>query len=116
MSHSNTLGIVVDKGSKVWTVLARKMAPQALRMNWNTLLRNGVFESGIGILPVGKNASSETQARCLCHDVVDCVDYRIVRPSWCGTWKRITTAERRATVGGQPDNHFRTGQSSRNAG
>ena len=31
------------RGPKVWTALARKMGPQALRMNLNTLLRHGVF-------------------------------------------------------------------------
>jgi 60 kDa SS-A/Ro ribonucleoprotein len=31
------------KGPKVWAELARKMGPQALRMNLNTLLRHGVF-------------------------------------------------------------------------
>lgn len=31
------------KGPKVWAVLARKMGPQALRMNLNTLLRHDVF-------------------------------------------------------------------------
>ncbi len=32
-----------SKGPKVWVTLARKMGPQALRMNLNTLLRHGVF-------------------------------------------------------------------------
>ena len=31
------------KGPTVWAALARKMGPQALRMNLNTLLRHGVF-------------------------------------------------------------------------
>jgi hypothetical protein len=31
------------KGPKVWATLARKMGPQALRMNLNTLLLHGVF-------------------------------------------------------------------------
>lgn len=31
------------KGPKAWTALARKMGPQALRMNLNTLQRHGVF-------------------------------------------------------------------------
>ena len=31
------------KGPIVWAALARKMGPQALRMNLNTLLRHGVF-------------------------------------------------------------------------
>jgi 60 kDa SS-A/Ro ribonucleoprotein len=31
------------KGAKVWSALAHKMGPQALRMNVNTLLRHGVF-------------------------------------------------------------------------
>jgi 60 kDa SS-A/Ro ribonucleoprotein len=33
------------RGPKVWAALARKMGPQALRMNLNTLLRHGVFDS-----------------------------------------------------------------------
>ena len=33
------------KGPTVWAALARKMGPQALRMNLNTLLRHGVFDS-----------------------------------------------------------------------
>ncbi len=69
------------KGPKVWTVLARKMGPQALRMNLNTLLRHGVFESGIGILPVGKNALNDSQARSLCHDTVDYIADRIADES-----------------------------------
>ena len=32
------------RGPKVWAALARKMGPQALRMNLNTLLRHGVFD------------------------------------------------------------------------
>jgi len=32
------------KGPAVWKVIARKMGPQALRMNLNTLHRHGVFE------------------------------------------------------------------------
>ena len=31
------------KGSAVWTAIARKMGPQALRMNLNTLVRHGVI-------------------------------------------------------------------------
>ncbi len=31
------------KGPTVWAALARKMGPQALRMNLNTLLRHGGF-------------------------------------------------------------------------
>ncbi len=33
------------KGPKVWAALARKMGPQALRMNLNTLLRHGFLIS-----------------------------------------------------------------------
>jgi 60 kDa SS-A/Ro ribonucleoprotein len=33
------------KGPQVWAVLARKMGPQALRMNLNTLLRHDVFSN-----------------------------------------------------------------------
>ncbi len=32
------------KGPTVWAALARKMGPQALRMNLNTLQRHGVFD------------------------------------------------------------------------
>lgn len=35
------------KGTKVWTALAHKMGPQALRMNVNTLLRHGVFSDSM---------------------------------------------------------------------
>ena len=45
---------ILPRGPTVWAALARKMGPQALRMNWNTLLRHDVFKSGLGILPVGK--------------------------------------------------------------
>ena len=31
------------KGPAVWTAIARKMGPQALRMNLNTLVRHGVI-------------------------------------------------------------------------
>ncbi len=31
-------------GPKVWAALARKMGPQTLRMNLNTLLRHGAFD------------------------------------------------------------------------
>jgi 60 kDa SS-A/Ro ribonucleoprotein len=33
------------KGPKVWAAIARKMVPQALRMNFNTLLRHDVLKS-----------------------------------------------------------------------
>ena len=39
------------KGPKVWAALARKMGPQALRMNLNTLLRHGVFNQPQGASP-----------------------------------------------------------------
>lgn len=68
------------KGPTVWAALARKMGPQALRMNLNTLLRHDVF-SGIGILPVGKNMSNDTQAGSLCHVMVDYVSDRIADES-----------------------------------
>ena len=35
------------KGPMVWTALARKMGPQALRMNVNTLLRHGVLSDAM---------------------------------------------------------------------
>ena len=35
----------VAKGPMVWAALARKMGPQALRMNLNTLPRHDVFDS-----------------------------------------------------------------------
>jgi 60 kDa SS-A/Ro ribonucleoprotein len=69
------------KGPTVWAALARKMGPQALRMNLNTLLRHDVFESGIGILPVEKNTSNGTQAGSLCHNMVDYVADRIADES-----------------------------------
>ncbi len=37
------------KGPKVWAALARKMGPQALRMNLNTLLRHDVFKVDISL-------------------------------------------------------------------
>jgi 60 kDa SS-A/Ro ribonucleoprotein len=44
--------LLVDavKGSRVWSVLARKMGPQALRMNLNTLLRHDVFSKDKGMI------------------------------------------------------------------
>ncbi len=41
------------KGPKVWAALARKMGPQALRMNLNTLLRHGVFSVTTSLRDVG---------------------------------------------------------------
>ena len=72
---------VAAKGPTVWAALARKMGPQALRMNLNTLLRHDVFESGIGILPVEKNTSNVTQAGSLCHNMVDYLADRIADES-----------------------------------
>ncbi|MCF7962057.1 MAG: TROVE domain-containing protein [Pirellula sp.] len=69
------------KGPTVWAALARKMGPQALRMNLNTLLRHDVFNGGIGILPVARDASNETQAGSLCHSMVDYVADRIADES-----------------------------------
>ncbi len=77
------------KGPKVWAALVRKMGPQALRMNLNTLLRHDVFESGTGILPVEKSTSNgiqagsanHTQAGSLCHTMVDYVADRIADES-----------------------------------
>ncbi len=69
------------KGPTVWAALARKMGPQALRMNLNTLLLHDVFNGGIGILPVARDASNETQAGSLCHSMVDYVADRIADES-----------------------------------
>lgn len=38
------------KGPQAWKEIARKMGPQALRMNLNTLLRHGVFERNTNLL------------------------------------------------------------------
>ncbi|MDP1560113.1 MAG: TROVE domain-containing protein [Pirellulaceae bacterium] len=48
------------KGPKVWAALARKMGPQALRMNLNTLLRHGVFNV---ISDNGDNLSADVADR-----------------------------------------------------
>lgn len=55
------------KGPKVWAALARKMGPQALRMNLNTLLRHDVF-----------NAERLSQSAC---NMVDYVADRIADES-----------------------------------
>jgi 60 kDa SS-A/Ro ribonucleoprotein len=64
------------KGPKVWATLARKMGPQALRMNLNTLLRHGVFDESKTQLGSALSAAGitipETGA-----DIVDMIAARI---------------------------------------
>ena len=43
------------KGPTVWAALARKMGPQALRMNLNTLLRHGVFNVATSLRDADSN-------------------------------------------------------------
>ena len=50
-------------GPKVWTALARKMGPQALRMNLNTLLRHRVFESAAMVDEVADRIADEQAVR-----------------------------------------------------
>ncbi|MFM8214019.1 MAG: TROVE domain-containing protein [Pirellula sp.] len=51
------------KGSKVWTALARKMGPQALRMNLNTLLRHDVFAKSAMVDYVAGRVADESEIR-----------------------------------------------------
>ncbi|MFM7926265.1 MAG: vWA domain-containing protein, partial [Pirellula sp.] len=51
------------KGSKVWTALARKMGPQALRMNLNTLLRHDVFAKSAMVDYVASRVADESEIR-----------------------------------------------------
>jgi len=44
----NSPFINAAKGPTVWAALARKMGPQALRMNLDTLLRHDVFNEPMG--------------------------------------------------------------------
>lgn len=58
-------------GPKIWAALARKMGPQALRMNLNTLLRHGVFS-------VDDHSVIETHdRRAIVNNMVDYVAGRI---------------------------------------
>lgn len=50
-------------GPKVWSALARKMGPQALRMNLNTLMRHGVFRSEAMVDLVAKKLADESAIR-----------------------------------------------------
>jgi 60 kDa SS-A/Ro ribonucleoprotein len=51
------------KGPEVWRMLARKMGPQALRMNINTLLRHGVFSDEAMIDYVADRLADESEIR-----------------------------------------------------
>jgi len=51
------------RGPKVWTALARKMGPQALRMNLNTLLRHDVFKSETMVDHVAGRIADESEIR-----------------------------------------------------
>lgn len=50
-------------GPKVWTALAFKMGPQALRMNLNTLLRHDVFKSSAMVDYVAERIANESEIR-----------------------------------------------------
>jgi 60 kDa SS-A/Ro ribonucleoprotein len=79
------------KGPKVWAALARKMGPQALRMNLNTLLRHDVFNVEQLSSIVSANPSSRLGQSCgivnerqlgqLCDNMVDYVADRIADES-----------------------------------
>lgn len=51
------------KGPKVWTALARKMGPQALRMNLNTLQRHDVFATSAMVDYVADRIADESEIR-----------------------------------------------------
>jgi 60 kDa SS-A/Ro ribonucleoprotein len=68
------------KGPKVWAVLARKMGPQALRMNLNTLLRHDVFQSG-STLRVDDSCEGTSRQGLSCHNMVDYIADRIADES-----------------------------------
>jgi len=51
------------KGPKVWTALARKMGPQALRMNLNTLLRHDVLAVSAMVEYVADRIADESEIR-----------------------------------------------------
>jgi 60 kDa SS-A/Ro ribonucleoprotein len=51
------------KGPKVWAVLARKMGPQALRMNLNTLQRHDVLASSGMVDYVADRVADESEIR-----------------------------------------------------
>lgn len=51
------------KGSKVWAAVARKMGPQALRMNLNTLLRHNVLATSAMIDYVADRIADESEIR-----------------------------------------------------
>jgi len=51
------------KGPKVWAALARKMGPQALRMNLNTLLRHDVLATSAMVEYVADRIADESEIR-----------------------------------------------------
>ncbi len=58
------------KGPKVWAALARKMGPQALRMNLNTLLRHDVFHVAASLRDANVSLG-ETDQRAMVDYVAD---------------------------------------------
>jgi len=72
------------KGPTVWAALARKMGPQALRMNLNTLLRHGVFsveQLSSTVSEVGTNFTSDKRLGQSFYNMVDYVADRIADES-----------------------------------
>ncbi len=51
------------KGPKVWAALARKMGPQALRMNLNTLLRHDVLATSAMVDYIADRIADESEIR-----------------------------------------------------
>ena len=50
------------KGARVWAAMAQTMGPQALRMNLNTLQRQGVFEDAAMVRMVADRLADETKS------------------------------------------------------
>ena len=63
------------KGPKVWAALARKMGPQALRMNLNTLLRHDVFSVEQLSSTVSEASTNFTSDKRLGQSFYNMVDY-----------------------------------------
>ena len=72
------------KGPKVWTALARKMGPRALRMNLNTLLRHDVFsveQLSSTVSEAGTNFTSDKRLGQSFYNMVDYVADQIADES-----------------------------------
>jgi 60 kDa SS-A/Ro ribonucleoprotein len=72
------------KGPTVWAALARKMGPQALRMNLNTLLRHDVFsveQLSSTVSEAGTNFTSDKRLGQSFYNMVDYVADRIADES-----------------------------------